>query len=557
MRAVFERLRRWLGAEVPAPAEAPAPVGSADLAQARYRAGLTGLQAGDFALAEQALREAVEMRHDHADAHYALGVAYEKQGRVEDARDCYLLATCFGAAPAKAHFRLGVLSSGEGRPDEALEHFQQALRCQPDDAEVHNYMGKVWLDKGRPEEAEACFRRALDADPGHAMAHSNLGLLLFEVHYRVEEALSHLERALERDPKLVNAYCNYTAVLQHLGRCNEALDWAARGLALEPGHAQLRVNRALALLMQGDFEQGWVEYEARLESYECFKFRQFPQPRWTGEDAAGKRLLIYAEQGIGDEIMFASCLPELLRRAGHCVIDCHPKLEALFRRSFPEATIHGGLQTDPDLSWLARMPAVDARIAIGSLPRLYRSHVDRFPGHGGYLAADPGHVAAWRQRLDALGEGLKVGVSWRGGTRHSNQRYRSMPLTELAAPLAALPAIQLVNLQYTDCSDEIKSARADGIVLHHWPEAIADYDQTAALVCALDLVVSVQTAIVHLAGALGRPVWVMVPAAPEWRYQRAGHGMPWYPSVRIFRQSRLGEWRPVIDAVVAALGCFR
>ena len=266
-----------------------------------------------------------------------------------------------------------------------------------------------------------------------------------------------------------------------------------------------------------------------------------------------RTVLVYGEQGLGDEIMFASCLPDVIARVGRCVIDCSPKLERLFQRSFAGAAVHGGPQTGADLAWLHRLDPVDFQIAIGSLPQHFRNSLDEFPAHEGYLQADPGKIAAWRRKLAGLPGVRKVGVSWRGGTKQTRQSVRSVPLDQWL-PILSCKDIALVSLQYTDCSAELADLeRNHGIRVYHWQEAIDDYDETAALVDALDLVISVQTAVVHLAGALGKPGWVMVSAVPEWRYPTTGATLPWYPSLRIFRQRTLGHWQDVIDQVAMEL----
>jgi hypothetical protein len=259
-------------------------------------------------------------------------------------------------------------------------------------------------------------------------------------------------------------------------------------------------------------------------------------------------LLVYAEQGIGDEILFASCLPEVVAAARHCVIDCAPKLAALFQRSFPTATVRGGYQTDP-VDW-ARSLGVDLQIPAGSLPLHLRREASGFPAHAGYLRADAGKVDRWRDRLRALGPGRTIGLSWRGGTARTRAERRSITLAELA-PVLGLPGFHFVSLQYDqDAAAEVTDFGSKfGRLIHHWPDAIDDFDETAALVTALDGVVSVCTAVVHLAGALGRPAWVMTPRVPEWRYGAQGERMPWYPSVRLVRQVASGDWTPVVDAI--------
>jgi hypothetical protein len=311
--------------------------------------------------------------------------------------------------------------------------------------------------------------------------------------------------------------------------------------------------RAVIELKRGNYARGWQDYGVRAKS-KLNVPRPFRFPEWRGESPAGKRVLVYGEQGLGDEIMFASCVPDLLREAGPCVLDCAPRLAELFARSFPSARVFGTPQRDPAPAWLGAVGEVDLQIAIGDLPRRYRRRLEDFPAHHGYLCPDPDKVVHYRQRLAALGPGPKIGLSWRGGTRTSRRDLRSIGLAALAPVVERLPA-HWVSLQYTPCADEIAAFRErTGVMVHHWQHAIDDYDDTAALVTALDAVVSVCTAVVHLAGALGRPALVVVPVAAEWRYGAAGEAIPWYPTVRLLRQSHAGEWGDVLDRVLAALG---
>jgi len=236
----------------------------------------------------------------------------------------------------------------------------------------------------------------------------------------------------------------------------------------------------------------------------------------------------------------------------HAVIECSPKLEALFRRSFPQTTVYA---TAPDraLPPALQNAPIDMQIPIGSLPLHFRRTRAEFPRHSGYLQADPSRIAAWRDRLAALGPGLKIGISWQGGTQKSRQPVRSLPLAKWLPILKAGNA-QFVDLQYMDFSAELAALRAStGVEVHSWEQVRADYEETAALVSALDLVISVCTAVIHLGGALGRPVWVMAPFSPEWRYGITGEDMPWYPSVRVHRQPAYGNWDVVVENVARSL----
>lgn len=472
--------------------------------------GLERMRAGDLVGAEKHFAAAAERFPELSDAHFYLGVAQLNQKRYEDAMDSFTLAAHYRPDFAEARFQLGLAQFHLERFDEAIESFQKVLELKPD----------------------------------YADAHCNLGYVLYKHREELDEAEAHLRRALELDPEKLETQTNLAMVLDHRGQTSTALEMYGRILEITPDDHEVRVNRALILLASGDYARGWLEYEARRA---LPLHRKFPFPEWDGGALDGRVILVHAEQGLGDEIMFASCLDEVIGQAQHCIVECHPKLEKLFRRSFPAATVHGALQSNEDLSWLDRGPRVDCKVGIGSLPLRFRRSRADFPSRAGYLQADPERRQYWRTRLAELGDGPKIGVSWRGGAKRTRRNMRSISL-EQWAPLLALPGMQFVSLQYGDCQGELDAVRENsGVVVHHWPDAIDDYDETAALVTALDLVISVQTAVIHLGGALGRPVWALVSSRAEWRYQDSGESIPWYPSVRLTRQTTRGDWRPVID----------
>lgn len=542
-------LRRFLSRR-PAPSPMMEVTGSESVdVSALIAEASQALRDGNDSDAIAALRAAIAVRHDDARLHLMLGTILERCGQLEDANDSYLLATCYAPVPAEAYYRLGIVASKLRKPEEAISRFRDAIAIRQDYPKAWNYLGKVLLELHRPEEAEEAFQQAVRFDPHYARPWSNLAYVSFELRSNFDLALECANKAIALSPEYVEARSNRAMVLQALGRCEEALAECDTALAIDPDHSRTRVYRAFAHLMLGDLARGWEDYEARLRTYRCFEYRLFDYPDWEGGPLEGKTVLIYAEQGLGDEMMFASCFGEVLKRANHCVIDCSPKLEKLFRRSFPGATIHGGEQVDRDLSWLERVPKIDCKVASGSLPMHFRRDAGSFPRHGGYLCADADRVRFWRARLDDLGEGLKVGLSWRGGMKFTHQGVRSLSLDQLK-PLLEMKGVKFVSVQYGDCVDDLERWRREsGLEIAHWQEALDDYDETAALVSALDLVISVQTAVVHLGGALGRAVWVLVPAAPEWRYNRTGNTMLWYPAVTIFRQRELGQWSAVVSEV--------
>lgn len=523
------------------PRASPAPAPGMPEADRWCVEGAEHLAQGRLEEAEQAVTRALECRHDHAEALLVQSAIFMKQRRLEEAADSLVLATHFRPDLAEAHYHLGVIAAAQGRAEEAESSLRRAIAREPLHAKAQNALGTLLSQRGDVEEAVSCFYRAITARPELAQAHSNLGSLLITELDQFEEGADHISTAYRLAPDAPDVKCNWAMLLHYRGQYQTAL--ARWNEAIESGaltnEAKARLDRALALLLLGDFRAGWEGYEKRLEA-DSRAARDFGLPRWQGEPLADKSILVYAEQGLGDEIMFASCLPDVIGAAGRVVVECSDRLEPIFRRSFPAAMVHGGKKGD-STGWVAECGPPDYQVPIGSLPRQFRPSRDSFPGAYPYLQADAQQVEDWRGRLRQEGNGPAIGISWRGGTPGTRSQVRSLP-PELLARIVR-PDFTWVSLQHG----------ADGMQapagLRVYPGVTRDLDALAALMGALDLIVSVDNTNVHLAGALGRPVWVLLSRSPEWRYGTRGDAMPWYPSARLFRRNQDEDW----DAILATL----
>jgi tetratricopeptide (TPR) repeat protein len=478
------------------------------------------------------------------------GDARWRSGDRDAARACYVRALALEPANTVARYTLAVLDAQDGEYAAATARLNGVLQDRPDHAPAWNALGNINKLQRRWQEAATCYRRAAELDPGLAAALSNLGICLRNQGREVE-AIDYLARAATLASADSEILFNYFLGLIDVGRAEEGQRGLLEMLRQDPGHAEAHVALACQLLVSGRYGEGWREYEwrCRTESWER-RNAEYPLPWWRGEALRGRRLLVRAEQGLGDQIMFASCLTELMRQDGKLVVECEPRLVSLFRRSFGGAEV----RAQPALSTgHASGAAPEVQVNIGSLPGLLGRTQGKFPAHEGYLVPDPDRKQFWRERLAALGPGLKVGLSWRGGTWNTRNLSRSISLSDFA-PHLRCDSSTLVSVQYGDHAREIADLQsAEGTIVHHWREAMDDHDETAALVAALDLVISVQTAVVHLAGAIGTRVWALIPRRPEWRYLDEGETMPWYPSVRLFRQSAEGSWTPVVEQIAAEL----
>ena len=447
----------------------------------------------------------------------------------------------------------GVARLEAGDAESAIELLDHALRLGGESAEVMTALGAAYRALDEPQQAIHYFLRALDA-PGKAPRVArlrNCGILFQELG-QVENALPMFEQAVAHKPDDPDLLIDLALLSFDTADFGSARSHVRRALDIDPNNARAHVVRAVDRLADGDYANGWPEYEWRYATGNFEGRLPDARRRWTRDVGSGSVCVTW-EQGLGDQIMFASCLPDLAACASRCVIECDERLVRLFRRSFPALEVRAASGSEKHGSDV-ELAACDWEIAMGSLPGIFRRTAGEFPQRRGrYLHADPARVDYWRHRLQALGPGPAIGLSWRGGLPRSRRSMRSIEPEDFAGALPATNAV-LVSLQYGDVDADIaRIAAASGRQIYHWPEVIRDYDETAALVTALDLVLSVCTSIVHLAGALGSTAWVLVPEIAEWRYGRSGQQMVWYEVVRMFRQPALGQWQPVIRQIRESL----
>lgn len=398
------------------------------------------------------------------------------------------------------------------------------------------------------EGARDTLEKIFESSPLQFEALNFLGLILAREFGDLNAGRELIAKALEVRPGDLSALSNLGWILAEQGLLEDAMVCFDRVLADCPSDSETRLMRAFANLKHGRYREGWPDFEARFASA-AYRKADYGIARVSlAAPILGKRLLVSAEQGLGDQIMFASCLEDLRREALDCVIECDSRLVSLFRRSFPGSEVLADSSPAELRASALERHGVANEIAMGSLPGRYRLSRSSFPAHEGYLKADPEKIFSWRQRLEKLGTGPKIGISWQGGAASTRRQLRSVSAGLL---VSAIPAgAKLISLQYGVSSNEVKLAGSDASrEITHWPESIADYEETAALISSLDLIISVCTAVVHLAGALGKRVWVLTPAIPEWRYQISGDEMPWYPGVRLFRQGQHESWREVVERV--------
>ncbi len=551
MRALIDWLRRLrprhkspATSDLGKPAAHSTHVGAeALLAEARVHVSRSELEA-----AWKNIATALELDPESAAANSLAARVSLARNDLESALDYFTLALHFDPDDWSAANGRSEVLQRSGELTRAIGAIGSFLNEHPGHPACQYRLATLHYAAGAHEEALRWLRERLTADPDDVASLNMRGLILAREYGQLEQGNSVLKRALHLKPDYDDARSNLGMVYSDQGRIAEALACFDAVLARNPGDQETRLMRSYLHLRNGEFSLGWQDYWARHASPMADARIGSWEERCTVRDIYGKRVLIIAEQGLGDQIMFASCMGDLLARVASCVLECDSRLVGLFQRSFPTATVIGrapeGVKTSIGES------DFDFKIAMGSLPKLFRNSWADFPDHAGYLQADPARVKFWRDHLASLGPGTTIGISWRGGAVSTRQRLRSVPL-RLWRDLLKADA-HIVSLQYGECDQEVREFEQDfGRSIIQWPEVIWDYDETAALVSSLDMVISVCTAVVHLGGALGRPVWVLTPKTPEWRYLASGTAMPWYPSVRLFRQAQNDPWEAVIQRIAA------
>lgn len=433
----------------------------------------------------------------------------------------------------------------EGRVEEAMRLANEHLNEHLEDPAALYLVGHALLESGKTGLAFSLYKQFLALRPNVPGGWNNLGRCYFETN-KLDEAEMCFRRAIKIDPNDFIAYSNLGLI--ELNRCHpeKSIEWSQKSLDLSPTFSAAKHNLGLAHLMAQNWPEGWANYEASVGRNADRRERVYgDEPRWDGEK--GKCVVAYGEQGLGDEISFASMVPDLVRDCRETVVECDVRLEGLFRRSFPQAHVYGTRYKEM-IDW-ADKHKPEGRVAFGSLGKFYRKTAADFDGKP-YLVADPERRIQWRALLDSLGPKPKVGIAWQGGILKTGKKWRSVTLDALM-PVLKQDAT-FISLQYKHATAEIEALeQTHGIKIHHWPRAVEakDYDETAALVAELDAVVSVTTAAIHLAGGLGVKAYVLTPMCPMWRYGLTGEQMPWYQSVELIRQQKAGNWHdPIAEA---------
>lgn len=481
------------------------------------------------------------------------GLVCQTRKEFDQAIRCYQEVLTLEPGHLQANRILGLLFQGAGRHGIALQHFHAALRVAPDDADLRMRAGQCLKALGDFAAAIAQLSLANKLRQNHAATLNDLGNVCRKAG-ELDAADEHLQTAARLHPTM-ETLGNLGLVRMARGEFAAAIALFDDALKLKHDEPGILWNKALVYFLMGDLARAWPYYEAGFTAH-ARPPRSFPLPRVSTASQIHGNILVYAEQGIGDEIMFASCLDDLRNITDRVIYECDDRLVTLFARSFPSVDVCGRIRND-DVCSIPGGLTTQWQVAAGSLPVLFRSSFDRFPRQSRYLKPAPDLATKWQARLDAIGNGLKIGISWRGGNLEEAVKRTTLPAQWAA--VFSVPDCCFVNLQYDAKLDELDAIEKNANTkLHRWHDLdlYNDLENLAALIASLDLVVTMSNVNAHLAGALGTPVWNLVPAVPSWRWFMDRDDSPWYGSMRLRRQTRIGDWSDVIARMGNELGAL-
>jgi tetratricopeptide (TPR) repeat protein len=511
-----------------------------DHAEALHLSGLIGFQTGQIEQGLERVRRAIALNPGAAAPYANLGQALNGIGRHAEAAEALTRAVALQPGAPRAHAQLGMALLELGQLQTALEQLDRALALQPDMLDALNARAFLHRQTGRPEAALGDLVRVAQRAPNIAGARYNVGLLYKDLR-RYEQALAEFDAAVGLEPRHVTAHYSRAVILAEIQRPEEALAAFERAIALKPDYAEAVFGRALSRLQLGDFEQGLADFETRKVLSTPLGKRPYPEPEWLGEqDIVGKTLLLHHEQGLGDTFMFARYAKLAEARGAKVILSVQAPLERVMRRLSPTIEVIGEGQ---------RPERFDLHAPLMSLPLAFATRADAVPAEPRYLASEDALRARWAECLPQTGR-RRIGLVWASNRQNLQLAQRSVGL-EALKPLLNVEA-DWISLQKDPAPGEAEEFGALGGL--HLGDELDDFADTAALIDLMDLVVTVDTSVAHLAGAMGRPALVMLAFNPDWRWFLGRIDSPWYPGMRLFRQTAPGDWAGVVSQVKAALG---
>jgi tetratricopeptide (TPR) repeat protein len=508
-----------------------------------FKSGRKYFDCGNFEKAANAFQTVISQTPQFDKAYFMLGRAFHELGRWEKAIWAYSEAVRLNRDFAEAYRNLGLAFHQIGNLANSAHNYEQALRLQPQQAAVLSNLGVVYNQLNKPDAAADCFRKALSIDPTYVDASYNLGNLYLK-QANLDKAIACYTRTLALNPLHLQALGNIGRAHHRKGQLDQAMRFYEKALSIHPEDPTTRLNRAVTLLLKGDWETGWPEYEWRFKQHDWH--RTYPHrltgPRWHGETFHNKTLLAHCEQGIGDALQFVRFLPKVKSRGGRIVFQVRRSLMSLFKTiQCVDEFIELSAEKPPEVQY-------DLHTPICSLAGIFKIRPSCIPNCVPYLFADRKKIVAWSKRIEK--KGMHVGLVWAGSDTYPERACNFKDF----APLGRLTGINWMGLQKGPAASQ---ADENGVrremAITNWGTEFRDFSDTAAAIVNLDLVISIDTSVAHLAGALGKPIWLLLPKVADWRWLRNSDRSPWYPTMRLFRQSQHGSWDTVIKAIFQKL----
>jgi tetratricopeptide (TPR) repeat protein len=496
-----------------------------------------------FDSAIEALKRAVELDEKSSATRVDYGIALAGAQRRDEAKKAFTAVLEADADYYDAHINLGILLQEMREPEESVRHLRRAVELRPEDPSGYNNLGVALSEQGKLNEAIECYQKLLEISPDYVLAWNNLGNSLRAVG-RYDEAVMALNKALENKPDYVEAYNNLGIIHAQAEDYSKAIASYDRAIMLRPDYPEAHANRGLVYLLLGNFQQGWADYEWRWQGQHGMKRRSYAGKMWDGSPLAGKRILLYYEQGLGDTFQFIRYAKELKDRGATVIFECQPHTRQILSRTpgVDEFIVRG-----------EKLPKIDFYAPLLGLPGLCQTHLDNLPRRVPYIFADPAMAWDWKRRMAGV-DGFRVGIVWQGNPEHKGDKNRSIPLAAFE-PLASVEGVRLISLQKNLGVEQI--AALDGkFGLEQFEGVAEDVDgwlRTAAIIANLDLLICADTSVAHLAGAMGVPVWIALPKSPDWRWLLERDDTPWYPTVRLFRQAVAQDWNELLGRMAEAL----
>lgn len=513
-----------------------------DYAEAHYNLANVFKEQGRLDEAIKSYRQAITLIPDYAEALSNLGNVLQEQGKLDEAIASFRQSTEVKPDYIEAYCNLGNALKEQDKLDEAVTIYNRAIAINPQYADIHYNLGNALSEQNRPDEAIVSYSRAIELKPDYAEAYCNLGNV-YQEQDKLDEAVEKYRQAIEFKPDYVIAHNNLGTILQGLGKFDEAITSYDKAIEIKQDYAEAHMNRSLIHLLIEKFQQGWSEYEWRLRT-KTHSLRDFNQPKWDGSPLDGKSILVHSEQGLGDNIQFVRYLPMVKAKGGHVIFECRKDLFHLLKNcSGFDEIIEQTPHSIPSVQF-------DLQVPLLSLPGIFDTKLDTIPSDTPYIPVDSNFVTQWSSRLDH-NDTYKVGIVWAGSPTNKLGRNRSCSLSDFA-PLAEIPDITFYSLQKGPAALEANNP-PKGMKIINLGNELNDFTDTAAAIENLDLVISVDTAIVHLAGAIGKPIWALLHLVPTWRWLLQGDDTPWYPGMRLFRKTQLNDWTGVFKQVKKAL----